>query len=97
VKVINQDASKDKTYQPAFLKLIKKPSVDGTIKPGNAASAFISSQSENGSPNTVEELNEILQALEVNMEKEISQIKQRFDQKRLPIIEAIRSKKGVVV
>ena len=44
------------------------------------------------SSKNIDELNELLAALEANMEREISQCKEKYEKKRAPIVEAIQQK-----
>ncbi|KAI3640977.1 hypothetical protein MIR68_001855 [Amoeboaphelidium protococcarum] len=45
-------------------------------------------------PPSAEELNEMLKALETSMDKEISMIKTKYERKKEPIVEAMKTKRG---
>jgi hypothetical protein len=94
-----------KGKQPPIASGTMKPDDFGTMKYGTMKadksetnnrmpSADPSTNAIEGKPGgDVEELNEMLKALESNMEMELQQIRLKYDRKRAPIIAAINAKK----
>ena len=91
IQLNNHTTSSD--YTPAFMKALKKDTNE-TAATGTIKASATTKATPDSKPATVEGLNDMLKLLEVNMEKEISLIKNKYERKRQPILEAIRTKKG---
>jgi hypothetical protein len=77
------------------MKMMHFKNEGGTIKQGPISKQI---HDEDGTKKiltqqeSLSELNEMLQALESNMEKEINQIKMKYEKKKAPILDAIHTK-----